>query len=262
MTALDLRDSDLWFHLNQGREFFKTGSIPTTSFFSYIDPVRHWVNYAWLFQAISYQIFIHSGYVGLIVLRSLVFAAMGCVLYLLVARNRPYNTLAILVALLCFVGLISRGILVRPHIITYLLILLTIFVFEKKRHFWLLPVLFLLEANIHGIVYPILLLVWGSYLFEYYLDYKRGIPLNVSGKNILLAGLAPVFLLANPFGVHLFPLPFENAESFVKYYIVEMRAPWFGGRVFLFLDVFARFSVRISFACYFYRHNCHHLFFV
>ena len=50
-------DTDLWYHLNGGRYFYETGSVARTSFFSFIEPQRLWVNYYWLFQVVVYQVF-------------------------------------------------------------------------------------------------------------------------------------------------------------------------------------------------------------
>jgi hypothetical protein len=54
-------DTDLWYHLNGGRYFCETGSVARTSFFSFIEPQRAWVDYYWLFQVLAYQIFSLSG---------------------------------------------------------------------------------------------------------------------------------------------------------------------------------------------------------
>ncbi len=223
LTALDLVDSDLWFHLNQGRELFATGTIPSTSFFSYIEPVRHWINYSWLFQAIVYQIFLHTGYVGLIVFRSLIYVFIGYLFYLIILKNRPYNFLAAILTVFCFIGVMPRSIVVRPHIFTYLNLLLLLFAFERKKFFWLFPIVFTLEANLHGIAYPLLLLIWGSYLMDYYVCYKRCKPIPVSKKDLAVILISPLFLLFSPYWYHLFALPFDNAVSFVSYYIVEMN---------------------------------------
>lgn len=59
-------DTDLWYHLNGGRYFYQTGSVARISFFSFIQPVKEWIDYYWLFQVIVYRVFQPWGYTGLI----------------------------------------------------------------------------------------------------------------------------------------------------------------------------------------------------
>lgn len=75
-------DHDLWFHLSHGRYLFAQGEIPSTSYFSFLEPPRTGIDYYWLFQALVYGVHSLSGYLGLIALRTVLYGTF----LLLVAR--------------------------------------------------------------------------------------------------------------------------------------------------------------------------------
>ena len=118
-------DTDLWYHLNGGRYFFENGSVAKTSFFSFIEPQRPWVNYYWLFQALIYQMFSWWGYVGLIYFRTLLACATLLMLLLYLYKDqRKGDALAYYTLLFVFYVLLflPRSLPVRPHLFSYFMI--------------------------------------------------------------------------------------------------------------------------------------------
>ncbi len=129
-------DTDLWYHLNGGRYFFQTGSIASSSFFSFIEPQRVWVNYYWFFQVVVYQIFSWCGYVGLIYFRTLLSCATLLMILLYLYKNQKENDVVLYLTLL-FVFyvllLLPRSLPVRPHLFSYLFIVIFLYVLEFKH---------------------------------------------------------------------------------------------------------------------------------
>lgn len=231
-------DTDLWYHLSGGRYLWQNGVIARDAFFSYIVPEKSWYNYYWMFQAIIYKIFQGMGYHGLIALR--------CVLYFLTALficlflvHRRNNRTELLFGLSLFIGctiaIIHRELLVRPHLFSYLFIVIFLFILECKRDkIWLLPLLGILWSNIHGIEYPVMFLIVFAYLAEIYWRQFRKMPIGgVVGKKekwLLISVFYTIFitpgvieLVQTPFSVsfenaayqylyvaELFPIPFRN----------------------------------------------------
>ncbi len=72
---IKMGDTDMWYHLNGGRYFWEHMTIPNTSFFSFIDPPREWINYFWGFQALIFKIYENVDYFGLLLLRALLSSA-------------------------------------------------------------------------------------------------------------------------------------------------------------------------------------------
>jgi len=217
-------DTDLWYHLNSGRYFVENGALPDHSFFSFVSPPRPWVDYFWFFQLVVYGVYSAWGYAGLVVLRATVFTAALATAALLYPRDetgRPQPGLCIGITLLAFF-LFSRYTLVRPHTLSYLLVLVFLWVLERRPR-WrpLLPALAVFWVNVHGITYPVLYAIAGAYLAEEMWQRLRAgkkAP-GVQAATLMLCFLAP---LATPHGSALLRLPFVPTE-FAREYINELQ---------------------------------------
>ncbi len=221
-------DTDLWYHLNSGRYLVEHGSVPDHSFFSFVEPPRPWVDYFWLFQAVVYGIHHLWGYTGLIVLRAVLFTGALVTAALLYPRDRTGRPLPGLCAALTLLALFlyPRYTLVRPHTVSYLLVLVFLWVLERRpRWIPLLPALAVFWANVHGITYPVLYAVVGAYLAEQMWGRLRtgqkAYPRHTAA--LALCFLAP---LATPHGPALFRIPFVST-GFARQYINELQpVPW------------------------------------
>ncbi len=216
-------DTDLWFHLNEGRYLLDSLTIPTTNFFSYLEPVQTWINYSWLFQGIVYVVMHLSDYQGLIVLRGLVMFGIGVLLFLIIARDNIRNPLLVILFALAFLALFPRISQIRPQVFTYLFMLATIYVFEKKRLFWLLPFIVLFQTNIHGIAYIFVFAVFACYGLEYYVQYRKGLNVGLTRRQVIIACLSPACIFVNPYFIEIVHVPFDNYATFFHFYIGEMR---------------------------------------
>ena len=220
-------DTDLWYHLNGGRYIFEHKAIPRdSSFFSFIEPPREWVNYYWLFQVLVYKIYTFSGYYGLVFLRALVFIVLILVMYLILNRNFK-NTPTIYSAItfsLFVLFLIPRFHLIRPHMFTYLFIALFIYILELKPKYTIfLPIVSILWVNLHGIVYPVMILIIIAYLVEFFLN-KIKEKKHIEKKELLflmplIVCIGSVFL--TPHLTDLTWVPFIPTE-FASLYILEI----------------------------------------
>ena len=137
-------DTDLWYHLNGGRYFWENAHIARDAFFSYVFPQKDWYNYYWLFQVIVYPIHSLSGYYGLIVLRCILFVLTALFIFMFFYR-RHQGQVATVVSLCVFaaypLALTLRELLIRPHLFSYLFIVVFLYILEVKRaKIWLLPV--------------------------------------------------------------------------------------------------------------------------
>ncbi len=221
-------DTDLWYHLNSGRYLAEHGSVPDHSFFSFVEPPRPWVDYFWLFQAVVYWVHAAWGYVGLVVLRAALFTTALLTAALLYPRNRAGRPLPGLCAGLTLLALFlyPRYTLLRPHTVSYLLVLVFLWILERRpRWVPLLPLLSVLWVNVHGITYPVLYAVVGAYLAE---QVWGGLRTRQRTHPWATAALALCFLapLATPHGTALFRVPFVSTE-FARQYINELQpVPW------------------------------------
>ena len=223
---IQAHDTDLWYHLAGGRYFFTHGSPPTDSFFSFLAPARERADYFWLFRVLIYEIHTITGYYGLIVLRAASFLALMAVVTCYLLQRLParlYFFAAMFVALYMMVFLF-RYLVVRPHILSYIFIPLFIYMLDHpSRKIVLLPPLAVLWCNLHGITYPLLMLICGSYACEYLLVGRRFRDLSSKQKWLGLIAMALTILaiLATPHGLSLLKIPFVSTQ-YASQYIGEL----------------------------------------
>ena len=225
-------DTDLWYHLNGGRYIFQNHSIPSTSFFSFISPPRIWTDYYWLFQALVYWIYSHFDYHGLIALRALLYLATVSLAWLFLLKDRSENaprSYFVVLGSFSLAVLIQRYLFVRPHIFTYFLLALFIYIVESgsKWRMWLLPWIALLWSNLHGVTYPIILWISGSYLSEYFWRRWRGKPTGQGDEFFFLLPLvfSMLAIYMTPHGFHLMGIPFMPMD-YVSQTVSELIITW------------------------------------
>lgn len=220
-------DTDLWYHLNGGRYISENMTLPVNSYFSFITPAKDWVDYFWLFQWLVYKVYSFSGYYGLIFLRSLIYLAVGIFLlkYLFKDMEQEDQYLyLVFIFSISLLFLLPRSKLVRPHLFSYLFILIFLYILEfNPQRVILLPILAVLWNNLHGIYYPVMLLIVISYLFEFLILYKKK-GINSQRNNLyslvpLIITLATIYV--TPHGSKLIAMPFISTK-YASHYIAEL----------------------------------------
>ncbi len=221
-------DTDLWFHMNGGRYFWEFGQFPDRAFYSFFDPERTWTNYFWGFQLSAYQIYQTGGYEGLIVLRVVLVCAAVIVIsrILIHVDDTPRQRAWALVLLALVVFVVSgRTDEIRPHLISYFMIPLFIFVLEKRRS-WLpaLPFLTVIWVNLHGIEWPVGAAVCGAYFLEAAARRIKGLgdSRKTDMKIMLWTTLCLPAMLVNPHLYEIFFAPF-NTPTEAYQYIAELQ---------------------------------------
>ncbi|MBF0458143.1 MAG: tetratricopeptide repeat protein [Nitrospirae bacterium] len=229
-------DTDLWYHLSGGRYFSTNASPAYSSFFSFIQPERDRSNYFWLFQVIVYKIYSSYGDLGLIVFRTafyiLILSIILSFLYKKQRQNIPYIAFIII---LYAIGLIDRYSNLRPHVFTYTIIAAFIYIIEfHPRKAFVLPVLALIWSNVHGIEYPVMLLIIAAYSAEALLLRIRPRAGNNNEKNTVLIislVISAAMIFFTPNGPGLLKVPFIPTD-YASIYIKELRP-------FSFAELFA-----------------------
>jgi len=230
MTARNVTDPDVWWHLRTGQYIAVHKSVPLTDPFSYTRAGEPWVAHEWLTEILLYELERAAGFGGLIVVFSAVLCAAFLVLYL---RCSPAPYVAGVVTL-CAAWATAPVWGVRPQVLSLLLTSLWLLILERSEHdpkllWWTLP-LTLLWVNLHagfavGLVLSALFLA--GELFEGLL---AGSPRNASRLRfaalILLLDLLIVPL--NPNGLRMFSYPIQTLRSAaMQSYIAEWASPNF-----------------------------------
>ena len=224
-------DPDLWWHLKVGEQIIDTRSIPHTDDYSFTKQGSEWVAHEWFSEVILAGIYRLSGFVGLVIVFSLVIVI---VLWLTYRRceGKPYAAgIAILLAAAASSPLFG----VRPQMLTLLLASIYIGILERfdpkaqsRRLWWLVP-LMLLWVNPHA-GFALGLALIGLYIVRAVLDgewhYIR--PLLI----VLL--ICTVVVPLNPNGFRMFSYPYETLTSpSMAAFIQEWASPDFHKTTYL-----------------------------
>jgi len=218
-------DTDLWYHLSGGRFIVEHGRIPSDSWFSFVEPPRAWLNYYWLFQVAVYRLYQFAGYAGLALVRAVVaLAVLAGALWLLLRRLPPRQSTAwmVFIALCCWMVVMPRLLVIRPHVFTYGWIVLSLLILEHapRRAWWLIPIGGL-WANLHGVTYPVLWLIVGAYGAEAIVDAVRRAPRPGGDARppmvaLALAALSPLLTPHGPALLRVPLTPTDDASEYIR----------------------------------------------
>ena len=219
-------DWDIWWHLRIGQWISEHGWVTQTDPCSTYGADKTWVAYSWLFEVLVFQLYQVLGLGGVLLCRVVLALAVVAGCHRLVARREPRFLVATLltgVAALAISPLMSE----RPWLFTILFSTLTLEVVLDLRQgrrgllFWLLPLLYVLWANLHiQFVYGFLLLGIGcaAPIVDRLLKRPTAGNADTAGSACWwrLVGLTAVCVLAtlvNPYHVRLYGVVLEYATQ-------------------------------------------------
>jgi hypothetical protein len=229
MTARNVTDPDVWWHLKTGEYIALHHSVPHADPFSYTRAGQPWVAHEWLTELFLYQLQRITGFAGLI----LVFAAILCAsFFLLYLRCGPSPYIAG-VATLCGAWATAPLWGVRPQVVSLLLTSLWLLILERAERrpnllWWTVP-LMLFWVNLHagfalGLALSLLFLLGGC--IERRLGHATLNPPLRTQAFILVLDFLVVPL--NPNGLRLFLYPIDTLRSHaMQNYIAEWASPNF-----------------------------------
>jgi hypothetical protein len=215
-------DPDVWWHIKQGAFILTTHHVPTRDIYSFTLDGHPWTAYEWLGDVLLAATYGLGGMRGLDVLLIVLGSAILIALYTL-ASIRSGNSKSAFVATAATVVLATVSFNLRPQMLGYLFLILTLIVLERFRQgqrsaLWTLPILMLLWVNAHG-SWIIGLGVIGVYLASGLIEFHIG---DIEARRWSASDrlrLASVLILSaaatliTPYGLGLFKYPFEVAFS-------------------------------------------------
>lgn len=194
----DISNLDIWYHLKSGQFIVENLKIPRTNTFSYIAAEHPGTDPYWLFQILIHFIYHLSGISGLIGFR---IAAMIAAFFLLFRMMRKGDGYILPVSCLVLAAMVANErLVVRPEIASYLLLCLYFYIlhqYRKGRGIYLLILLQIVWANMHGFWVLGLFMVWAFLAGELIL-WKLSLPFEwkkesaIPGKDyyrLLMVGL-------------------------------------------------------------------------
>ena len=226
-------DNDIWFLLNQGR-YVVTHGIP------YIEPFTiheglDFVMQQHLAATIFYEAYHLLGGFGLSLVVIIINLLILFFLYktaLIMSDNR--KALSVFFAIGVDILLLMNFIRTRPQIFTYLLLCILLYLLEKYqkegkvKYLLPLPILSLLEINLHASMWFMLLLFILPYIVENTISYfqktkKSKVKVTPLWISVLFM---IVFALINPYGIDAIRYIFTSyGNEEINYLIFEMQYP-------------------------------------
>lgn len=199
-------DPDFGWHLEVGKEILKTRSIPRYDIFSFSMPGYEWIDHEWAVEAFWAWMQNHHLWPLVVLLFSICYAAPF--LYYLAQAKKFLDFW-----LVGFFSILSFGYLgVRPQAISFLFFFLAFeflrlrYLFGKKWIVLILPVFFLVWANLHaGFITG--LIMFGLFLSSSFLKDIKRLGRFVFRKwrlDILIFILSLAATLINPYGFQLY----------------------------------------------------------
>ena len=216
-------DPDLWWHIKVGQNIVTSHHWPTTDPFSYTVAGNPWMAYEWLGDVAIGTVARVGGLLGLDVFLFLWASIVMLALYAVLRRCAQGNSKAGFVTsgLLCSMAFATFNL--RPQMLGYLFLILTLIALErfrqgKQRAIWFLPPMFLLWINTHGswvIGLGVILIFLVSGLVEFRwggVEARRWSPAErIRLETVLLLSLAAIPF--TPYGTRLAAYPFTVASS-------------------------------------------------
>lgn len=210
-------DSDMWWHLRAGEETLSSGEIYRTDTFSSTRAGTVWVNHSWLSQVLMASL-MRIGNLPALSIWVAVCAVLSMGLVYAQMSGHPLLRGAVLILAAMVSSVVWSP---RPQIMSLVLLAViswVLSVFRRKRKWTYLmsiPFFLALWGNLHA-GYALGLIYLGAYIGGDILDWilVRGESNSLSWQEIGLVALAMlsgfVLVLANPFGIEMWKIPFNT----------------------------------------------------
>ena len=149
----NLPATDLAYHLRAGSEIVSTGAIPSVDSWTFTANGQPWFDQQWGAQVLLDTTYATTGWTGLAILRAALVGVVFGIVYLTCVRQGLDERRSALLALGAFV-VATPALALRPQLFAMALFAVTLLlVVERRDHprrLWLVPLLAIPWANIHG----------------------------------------------------------------------------------------------------------------
>ena len=225
-------DNDFWFTINQGRYVLNHG-FPTALIYSIHN--FDFVFQSWGSGVIFYLVYNYLGLYGIIILITIVAILTSYFFYklcFLVSNSKRASTIITLLSFILYFAYVVS----RPHIFTVLNLVIMLYLLESyvrtnnTKYLYWLPLITLLQINMHGIYFILLLIICSPYLinsFKFKLNF-----LNIESRGYRKKPLIIVFIcmlltgFINPYGYKTIIYGFSSysANSLFNNTIIELMS--------------------------------------
>jgi hypothetical protein len=213
-------DPDLWGHTRFGLDILRDHRLPTVDPYSFTQDVP-WVNHEWLHEVIAAGAYRVAGVAGLILLKvALVMGTLAVIGNSLKHASLPLQWVVVAFGALV---LLPLSLTIRPQLWTAFFLVLECHVLAAAGPFWLLPILFVAWANLHGAW-----IVGAAALMGYCVAVMIFEPPIVRRRILLTLFASMAATLVTPYGVSLWrslPSASEGARDIIEWMPLWTASP-------------------------------------
>ena len=215
-------DPDVWWHVAVGEKILATHRLPSADPYSFTVSGAPWMAYEWLGEVLLAAAARLGGVQALDLLLIVLGGAIVIALYVFAAL-RSGNSKAAFVAALALFPLANASFTLRPQMLGYLFLIITLIALELLRQekswvLWVLPPVFFLWVNTHGsfvVGLGVIFVYWMSGLKSFRLGgiqgraWRLGERLRLELVFLLCLAVLPI----TPYGTRLAVYPIDMAFS-------------------------------------------------
>jgi len=236
-------DDDFFWHLATGRFIVENKYVPDKDVFGHVTQGTEWIPFEWGWDVFTYALYTIGGYNLILVFRSLLFTCIFLLFFLLL-RKFKVNSVIIFVVLSALLFAIIDRLSPRPHVLTYLFLVLVIYIlvsfkyidrqkYAKKLYF--LPLIFLLWSNSHMGVLAGGLLLFVFTVSEVIIYFNKRKPFHSEIQPMSRDDLMKLFavsvvcalaLLVNPHFIQTYLYAYSHTKMKLLETVNEWRSPW------------------------------------
>ena len=171
-----INNADIGFHLRGGEWIVDNLEFPSKDVFTYTSTTNDYIDMQWLYQVIMYTVQSIFGYAGMTIFNILLILTAFYLLFRLMLYRKVPMPLIVLSLFLVLVTIHIRF-SYRPELMTWIGILLTLYILEvyyhsRKKNLYLLPIIMVVWVNMHGL-FMIGLFVMAAYLVSVLIRDKK-----------------------------------------------------------------------------------------
>jgi hypothetical protein len=212
-------DLDLGWHLRYGQYFFQTGHVLRDNIISFVFPDYKWVQASWGYDLLLYQLFVRFGFIGMSVAGAMTSTLIFMILVWPIGK-RNVASLIFLAAIFLSqtTPLFAAGFRSQTPsslLFALLIVLLSRHPIAPSNSFALLPLLFLVWANLHGGFALGLLLMCIMWLVQAALTRQKNT--SISMRHLIIFGLFIILsvlaTLCNPWGIQIYRETFMHTTN-------------------------------------------------
>lgn len=240
-----LEDDDFFWHLSTGKFITENGFIPDKDVFGMATQGAEWIPFEWGSDLIFYNLHKIIGLNGIFIFTSVLFCILFLIYFRLLQKFKVNPAITIILFFFLLIAFFDR-LSPRPHIFTYLLLAILLYLlftyryFNREKYFnrlYYVPVLFLFWGNLHlgvitGLLFFLLFLI--SETFAFYYPKKFGnkdtsvISKSHLKKLILILIASAGVLLINPHGIRTYTYAYNHSKMKMLEQIAEWLSPFNG----------------------------------